>query len=162
MYNLFYNLILSFSLFHSNKYSNLLIIDNNKFKSYSSQWLIDIKNDNNDNNHNKIIIYNNIINENSKFNNLISNPFYYYIAYYDRDKLNNHPKYIGGLLLDSQYKNFNLNTVIENPINNDDTLFYKFILELEELCYYCNVSLTIENLKNFSNSKYWYLVNNYF
>ena len=79
-----------------------------------------------------------------------------------KDKLNSTPEFIGGLILDTRYKIFDLNSIIENPNNINSSLFYEYILELEELCYACNVSLTIENLKYYSNSKYWYLINNYF
>ena len=154
MYNILYNFILSFHLVYNNnninlcgKDSKLQILDYNKVKFYSTLWESNNGNDNNIKNLNK----------------LTNNPLHYYFAYYNsKDKLNSTPEFIGGLILDTRYKIFDLNSIIENPNNINSSLFYEYILELEELCYLCNVSLTIENLKYFSNSKYWYLINNYF
>ncbi len=137
--------------------NKLLMINSRKVKQLSQIWIYDMANSNK---YYPKFMYMDLIKERDQnFND----PLHHYISYYNKNsKLNDHPEYIGALVLDPKYRNFNLHRIIQNPNYDEETALYKFILELEELSYDCNVSLTIENLKNFSNSRYWLSINNYF
>ena len=110
-----------------------------------------------------IFMYLDLINERDIAIQTINNPLHHYIgSFYYNNQLYNHPEYIAALILDPKYRNFRLHRIIQNPKYKEESVLYKFILELEELCYDCNISLTIDNLKNYSDSRYWFSINNYF
>lgn len=172
LYILFISLVSPIIKLGGEGHNKIKLIENKKVYLYTQLWLYDMGSSNIEY---PEFMYMDIINERDNSVSASKNKLHYYIGYYSnldnsneleyQDKnieIDNQPIYIGGLILNPKERSFNLNTIIQNPTVKEEFIFNNYILELEDLCYDCNISLAIENLKNYSSARYWLSINSYF
>ena len=136
-----------------NNHNRLNYLENKKVEFYTETWLSDMLSTN------RMYynyMYDDLINENinSQFTLCKMESYIGFTPFIDI--YYNHPMYIGKLYYLSEQKILYLNSIIQNPYYlHIHSLTFDYINELKKLCDISNITLDIDNLKDYSSSRYW-------